>query len=117
MRDQFIQLIRLKSSDSKDVQRFLSNFEELGSKECWLWEGARNSLEEELGAGRFYLRRSPDVSISAPRVQWERCVGPLDKYSRITLDCGNKHCVNTSHMRVRGRGYSYTSKEPQWPKN
>lgn len=115
MRDQFIQLIRLKNPDSKDVQRFLSGFDELGDKECWLWKKARCSLENKLGAGRFYIRRNPDVSISAARVQWERCVGPLDRYSRVTLDCGNKHCMNTAHMRVRCRGFSYVAGEPRWP--
>lgn len=117
MRDQFIQLIRLKNPNPRDIQRFLSGFEELGDRECWLWEGARSSLEEELGAGRFYLRRAPDVSISAPRVQWELCVGPLDRYSRVTLDCGNKHCMNTLHMRVQCRGFSYVAGESRWPVN
>lgn len=81
---------RIFAGGSKE-DRFLSRTE--AADGCWNWNGTRDRYG--YGWFRFQYKR-----ISAHRYSYERLHGAIPKGLVIDHLCGNKRCVNSSHLEV-----------------
>jgi hypothetical protein len=72
--------------------QFLRLFERVGPAECWPWQGTI-----ELGYGRF--GRGGGTTRWAHRIVFERMAGPIPEGHELHHECGNRRCVNPTHLR------------------
>lgn len=60
---------------------------------CWIWTGALSK-----GYGCFVVQQRPTKCVRAHRYSYESIVGPIPDGLTIDHLCGNKSCVNPSHL-------------------
>lgn len=49
------------------------------------------------------FRRNDGKTAKPARWAWAKAHGPIDGYTEIEVECGEKNCVNHEHMRIRPR--------------
>ncbi len=79
------ELERLAGPPKTLIERFQSRIERDG--DCLRWTGAKTTE----GYPRFLKRR-------AHRWIWEQTYGPLPRHLELHHTCGNRDCVNVSHL-------------------
>jgi hypothetical protein len=78
---------------TEEARRFESKYE-VARNGCWLWQ---QPLDRD-GYGSFYLRRR---NRRAHRVGWFSAHGEIPAGMVIDHSCGNRSCVNPSHLRLQ----------------
>jgi hypothetical protein len=70
-------------------ERFWSRVDKTES--CWLWTGTKTSD----GFATFWYNNK---SYTIAQVAWQMAYGPIPKGMRVHASCGNRLCVNPSHL-------------------
>lgn len=73
---------------------FLSNAFLNDSTGCWLWDGAA----DKFGRGKSTKLGNSSKPDTAPRVSWERFVGPIPKGMHVLHKCDVPACINPDHL-------------------
>lgn len=75
--------------------RFWSRVDRTG--DCWIWLAGRGS--KGLAYGRF-RRMAGETSMSAHRIAYEMCIGPIPEGLHIDHLCCTALCVNPAHLEA-----------------
>lgn len=74
-------------------ERFWSKVQISERDGCWEWSRARSSS----GYGQFRLM-TPRRLVAAHRLAYEMLVGPIAPHLVLDHLCGNRRCINPSHL-------------------
>ena len=79
----------------RNQQKIMMNVSNANSDECWDWMGQISNS----GYGRIMLKDDIGNKMhSAHRASYELFVGEIGKDDIIIQSCGNRLCVNPSHL-------------------
>jgi len=82
----------------RNQQKIMLNVANPQSNECWDWTGQISNS----GYGRIMLKDELGNKMhSAHRASYECFVGDIGKDDIIVQSCGNRLCVNPSHLTKR----------------
>jgi hypothetical protein len=77
----------------KDLDRFLTKFEQKGPDDCWLWKGRL----DRAGYGHFVIDYRP---YPAHRVSYMLAVGEIPKGAQVHHKCERPACINPDHLEA-----------------
>lgn len=78
-------------------ERFWPKVQKKGEDECWEWQAGKNKN----GYGRFRIGSRTDGTyrtVSAHRLAWELCNGPISKGTMVCHRCDNPPCCKPRHL-------------------
>lgn len=79
----------------RNQQKILMNVSKTGDEDCWEWLGQISNS----GYGRIMLKDEMGNKMhSAHRASYELFIGEIGKDDIIMQSCGNRLCVNPSHL-------------------
>ena len=85
-----------ESLKNRNRQKIMMNVNQVNDTECWNWRGQISHS----GYGRILLKGDDGNKMhSAHRASYELLTGELDKDGIIVQSCGNRLCVNPSHLK------------------
>jgi len=86
-------------------ERFWEKVDMRGPDECWEWQAC------VAGPGYGRIGNRDGKTESAHRIAWELTFGAIPKGRQVLHICGNKLCVNPTHLKLMG-----TLEERFWDK-
>lgn len=80
---------------ARNQQKIMMNVAKPSDEECWHWQGQISNS----GYGRILLKDEVGNKMhSAHRASYELFVGEIGKDDIIMQSCGNRLCVNPTHL-------------------
>ena len=80
----------------RNRRKIMMNVSRAKENECWHWRGQISNS----GYGRILLKGEEGNKMhSAHRASYELFTGGIDKDGIIVQSCGNRLCVNPSHLK------------------
>lgn len=73
-------------------ERFAAKVKDTGS--CWLWTGACS----DNGYGQVRIGGRKGTTVSAHRIVWQLCRGPIPNDLKVCHTCDIPNCVNPNHL-------------------
>jgi len=79
----------------RNQQKIMMNVSKKSENDCWEWLGQISNS----GYGRILLKDEEGNKMhSAHRASYELFVGDIGKDDIIMQSCGNRQCINPSHL-------------------